>query len=76
MFNLNEIYSNIPGRFLCDCIFDNEKTAEFYVAKYLMSIREKNFFANLYNKGSALIIDTPDFEETKKLAALLNNSIF
>lgn len=75
MFNLNKIYSNVSGRFLCNCIFDDEKKAEYYFAKYLMLVREKYFFADLYNKGSVLVIDTPDFEVTKKLATLLNDLI-
>ena len=76
MFNIDNIYTDFTGkRFLCDYLFDSEKAAKYIEAKFLMSVREVFFFADLYAKGNKLTIDTPDKEMTIKLSLMLNEAI-
>lgn len=76
MFNINKIYTDLSGkRYLCDFHCDSIKKATYLVAGFLGPIRECYFLADLYAKGSTLILDTPNREATEKLAVLLNNSI-
>ncbi len=76
MFDINKIYTNSSGsRFLCDCYCDSEKTATYIMASFLGSVREYYFAADLYTKGTTLILDTPNVEKTKSLVGLLNNAI-
>lgn len=76
MFNVKKIYTNhSTTRFLCDCICDSNKTAEYIVASFLGSVRMYYFCADLYAKNSRVILDTPNIEKTIELSILLNNSI-
>lgn len=76
MFDLDCIYTNNSNtRFLCNCVCDSEKTAKYIEASFLMSVRTNYRPADLYVKGNTLILDTPNFNKTKELAILLNNSI-
>ncbi len=76
MFNTDNIYTDFTGkRFLCDCLFNSEKTAKYVESKFLMSVREYYRPADLYVKGNKLILDTPSINKTKELTTLLNNSI-
>lgn len=76
MFNINDIHSDLSGkRFLCYCYCASEQEAKHLGASFSTSIRDKYILAELYSKGSTLILDTPSLEMTKSLAILLNNSI-
>ena len=76
MFNIKKIYTNHSDtRFLCDFPCDSPKTAKYIAAAFLLSVREYYRFADLYVKGSTVILDTPNREKTEALIVLLNNSI-
>lgn len=76
MFDTNKIYTNPQKtRFLCDCPCASEELAKYIQASFLASVREKYFVADLYVKNSTLILDTPDYGVTQKLALLLNDAI-
>lgn len=75
MFDIDEIYTNNSRtRFLCNCICNSKKTAEYIEASYLGSVRQFFILADLYVKGNVLILDTPNYNKTVQLAILLNNS--
>ncbi len=76
MFNIDNVYTDFTGkRFLCDCLFNSKKAAKYVEAKFLMSVREVFFFADLYAKGNKLTLDTPNREKTVELALMLNEAI-
>ena len=76
MFDIKKMYTNHSGtRFLCNCPCDSNKTAKYIEASFLLSVREFYFAADLYAKGSTVILDTPNQEKTEALIVLLNNSI-
>ena len=61
--------------FFCECVRDSPKSAQFFSAYFLVFVRSICFSADLYVKGNALILDTPDFDTTKALAIRLNDSL-
>ena len=76
MFDSDYIYTNHSNtRFLCNCVCNSNKQAEYIMASFLMSVRMYYCLADLYVKGNTLILDTPNFNKTKELSMLLNNSI-
>ena len=75
MFDVNDISTPIPGRFVCSCQTSSAKEAELIVAKFLIPVRMQYGFANLYNKGSMVYLDTPNFHATIEIGKALNNSI-
>lgn len=76
MFDINNIYTDHSGkRFLCDCLCDSSKTAEYFCAYLLGYARKCSFMADLYTKGNRLILDTPVETKTVELIEKLNKAI-
>jgi hypothetical protein len=76
MFKAQAIYTNHDEhRFLCNCVCNSARTAELLESRLLMSVREYSRCADLYVKGTTLILDTPSRDLTLELVDLLNNAI-
>ena len=76
MFDPQKINTDITKkRFLCECHFKSVQEAKHFEAFFTSIARQVFPDAELYINGSALIIDTPQREETIKLAVMFNNTI-
>lgn len=62
-------------RYIIKFHLESPKLSNYFVASYLMSVREIYPMTELYAKGSILYLDSPNEEATKQIGRQLKDAI-